>query len=80
MYQPTKPTVNLTMDIEIHDPERFASAARARAIAEGVDPQDAAETYTVEDLAACAVMLIDPGLIGEDGAGASILDTNAERY
>lgn len=67
--------VTLTMYLNVHDPEAFAKAAQERAIAEGVDPADAAETYTTDNLGACAVMLIDPGM---SPPGSEILDTETD--
>lgn len=71
----TREYVTVHIDIEIYDPEAFAEAAVARAIQDGVDPDEAAETYTIDDLPACAQMLLDPGTIGH---GASILNSSAE--
>lgn len=71
----TREYVTVHIDLEIYDAEELATAAVARAIEDGVDPADAAETYTVDDLPACAQMLLDPGTIGH---GASILSSSAD--
>lgn len=67
-------TVSFTLELEIVDAEAFAAAARERALAEGLSGNDAAK-YTANDLAACAVMLADPGV---SPIGAKILDSSAE--
>lgn len=73
-----KTYITLTIDIEIDDPEQFAAAARERAIAEGIDPNEAARDYTGDDdLNACAIMLFDPGV---SPPGCTINSSSAEEY
>lgn len=69
-----KSVVFFALELEVYDADALAEAAQARAIAEGIDPADAAETYTADDPAACAQMLLDPGTL----PGASILESSAE--
>lgn len=68
--------IHFTLDCVVHDVRAFVKAARARAIEEGVDPADARETYSARDLAACAVMLLDPGTL----VAASIHGSAAEEW
>ena len=69
-----KASIEVTLSMSIHDAEAFAAAAVARAIKDGVDEQDARATYTPDDLRACAVMLLDPGVSPD---GSQIEDSSA---
>lgn len=66
-------TVNITL--RIHDVRTFVRTARARAIDEGIDPEDARRIYRAGNLGECALMLIDPG---ESPDGAEILESTYE--
>lgn len=66
-----KKHIRFEIDIEVSDAAAFVAAARALAIEEGVDEDDVAETYNEENLAACAVMLLDRRIPGADILGSS---------
>lgn len=70
--------VTVAIDVRITDPDAFAAAAVKRAIEEGADPDEARQGFTVDNLAACAQMLLDPGTIGDGTCGADILQSCAE--
>jgi hypothetical protein len=72
-----KPGVAVTINLFVHDVRTFVRAARIRAIAEGVDPEDARKTYRATNLGACAGMLIDPGT---SPPGSEITDTSTEVF
>ncbi len=67
--------VQVTLHLTVNDVQAFVAAAVERAIAEGVSEEDAGKTYTSENLGACAVMLIDPGM---SPPGSQIEDSSSE--
>lgn len=67
--------VQVTLNLTVSEVQAFVAAAVERAIAEGVSEEDARETYTAENLGACAVMLIDPGM---SPPGSQIEDSSSE--
>ena len=61
--------VIVTIGLTVHDETAFRTAARNRALADGLDPEEA-ENYLDPDaysLGACAQMILDPG-VSPDGA------------
>ena len=69
-------SVKVEIYLEVHDAEAFAAAARERAIQEGLGEEEAA-SYTTDNLEACAVMLLDPGVSPD---GAEITSSSAEEF
>ena len=74
-FKATVITIEVSVYLRVHDPKRFVAAAQYRAVEEGVDPDDAVDTYNEDDLGACARMLFDPGV---SPPGCEILDSTAE--
>jgi len=69
-----QPQVDVTLHLRVYDPYKFAAAAVAQAIKDGVDPEEAASTYTEDNLTGCARMIFDPG---QSPPGCQIEDSSA---
>lgn len=67
--------ITFTLTLAVDDVRTLVRSAREQAMAEGVDPADARETYSARDLSACVQMLLDPGTV----PGCSVYGSSAEQ-
>lgn len=65
--------ITFTLSLRVSDADELVRAAQARAVEEGLDTDDIACTYTIDDLPACVQMLLDPGSV----AGCSVYESSA---
>lgn len=63
-----------TLHLNVYDRVQLLRRAQAQALAEGADPADMLKNGH-PDIAACLVMLLDPGSI----AGCEVYESHAER-
>lgn len=66
--------VTVTLDLRVWDETAFRAAAVERALADGLDVEEA-NSFLARSLSDCAVMLIDPST---GPAGSDILGSSAE--